>query len=516
MSQKPDIDLLHQEAADVLPPEKVEEIHEEAAQEAEVPLFNPPVEENKTPPNLIMLQAFEWNLPADGRHWDKVAELAPHLKHLGVGGVWLPPVNKCRVWDDVGYGVYDLWDVGEFNQKGAVRTKYGTREQLEGAIRALHDQGIQAYADVVLNHKAGADEPEVFQAIQVNPENRLENLSEAHDIRGWTRFTFPGRQGKYSPFIWNFQHFTGVDHDDFTGDNGVFLIEGNYDYLMFADIDYRNKDVIQETLSWGEWFFKTLDLDGMRLDAVKHINAAFVSLFAREMRLRTEKPLYIVGEYWDASEEALAEYIGETRDQMALVDVGLHNNFHTASNRGRDYDLRTIFDGSLLQKNPYNVTTFVDNHDSQPGQALQSWVEGWFKPLAYAFILLRKDGYPCLFWGDYFGIQEPQAQPALRDMLDPLLLARKEAAYGEQVDYFDHPNCVGWARLGDAQYPGSGLVVLMSNGEDGRKRMGMGELNKGTKWRDVTGNIQDVITLDEKGEAEFLCKGGSVSVYRRA
>ncbi len=56
----------------------------------------------------------------------------------------------------------------------------------------------------------------------------------------------------------------------------------------------------------------------------------------------------------------------------------------------------------------------------------------------------------------------------------------------------------------------------MSNGEDGRKRMGMGELNKGTKWRDVTGSIQDVITLDEKGEAEFLCRGGSVSVYRRA
>ncbi|HSK68947.1 MAG TPA: alpha-amylase [Candidatus Limnocylindria bacterium] len=477
-----------------------------------------------------MFQAFEWHLPNDGGHWDRIAELAPHLKHLGVGGVWLPPCCKARDTGDAGYGIYDLWDAGEFDQKGAVRTKYGTRAQLEVTIHALHEQGIQAYADMVLNHKAGADEAEVFQAVKVNPENRLEDISEPHDIRGWTRFTFPGRQGQYSGFAWNFQHFTGVDHDDLSGEDGVFLIvgqdkgfsprvhdeKGNFDYLMYADVDYRNKDVIAETVAWGEWFLKTLGFDGMRLDAVKHISSAFVSMFVREMRLRTGKPLYAVAEYWLGDDERLLEYIGETRDQMALFDVGLHFNFADAAAKGREYDLRTVFDGSLLSRNAYNVATFVDNHDSQPGQSLESWVDAWFKPLAYALILLRRDGYPCLFWGDYFGVGGPWPQPALQGALDPLLLARKEAAYGEQVDYFDHPNCVGWVRLGDAGYPGSGLVVLMSNGDDGRKRMGMGELNGGTAWRDVTGNIQDAVTLDEKGEAEFMCRGGSVSVYRRA
>ena len=38
------------------------------------------------------------------------------------------------------------------------------------------------------------------------------------------------------------------------------------------------------------------------------------------------------------------------------------------------------------------------------GQALCSWVQEWFKPLAYALILLRRDGYPCVFYGDYYGI----------------------------------------------------------------------------------------------------------------
>jgi hypothetical protein len=41
-----------------------------------------------------------------------------------------------------------------------------------------------------------------------------------------------------------------------------------------------------------------------------------------------------------------------------------------------------------------NAVTLVDNHDTQPLQALEAPVEDWFKPIAYAFILLRKDGYP--------------------------------------------------------------------------------------------------------------------------
>ena len=45
----------------------------------------------------------------------------------------------------------------------------------------------------------------------------------------------------------------------------------------------------------------------------------------------------------------------------------------------------------------------MDNHDTQPLQALESPVEAWFKPLAYALILLRAEGYPCIFYPDYYG-----------------------------------------------------------------------------------------------------------------
>lgn len=43
----------------------------------------------------------------------------------------------------------------------------------------------------------------------------------------------------------------------------------------------------------------------------------------------------------------------------------------------------------------------MDNHDTQPGQALQSFVDEWFKQSAYAIILLREEGYPCVFMVTY-------------------------------------------------------------------------------------------------------------------
>lgn len=53
--------------------------------------------------------------------------------------------------------------------------------------------------------------------------------------------------------------------------------------------------------------------------------------------------------------------------------------------------------------------------------------------------------------------------------MDPLLKARKDFAYGEQIDYFDHPNCIAFQRMGVPEIQDSGLVCIMSNGEPGYK-----------------------------------------------
>lgn len=480
--------------------------------------------------NYIIMQYFEWFLPADQKHWDRLKKDAGNLAALGVSGVWLPPCSKGTSSNDVGYGVYDLYDLGEFDQKGTVATKYGDKASLKAAVDVLHKAGLRVYADVVLNHKAAADETQEITVIKVDEQNRDRDISAPFTIEAWTRFIFPGRKGNYSTFTWGWQHFTATDYDQRTGKSSVYRIVGenkafsenvdqefgNYDYLMFADIDYHHPDVINETLAWGKWICDELSLDGMRLDAVKHINEDFIRIFVREMRNHVKRPFFTVGEYWKDDTEQLRDYLSNEDFCLTLFDVPLHYNFYQAGNQRKDFDLRMIYDGSLVKSNPMNVVTFVDNHDSQRHQALESYVAGWFKIPAYALILLRDDGYPCLFYGDYYGIGGDDGIPGRKAELDPLLDARKKYAYGEQVDTFDNPNVIAWQRMGDNDHPGSGLAAFISNNEDGWKVLNFGKEMAGTVWKDCTGHITDPVTLSGEGKGIFYVKGCSVSVWIRS
>ncbi|MDI9490163.1 MAG: alpha-amylase [Clostridiaceae bacterium] len=478
--------------------------------------------------NGLAIQYFEWYLPDDGKLWQRLRADIPNLLDMGVTAVWIPPCYKGQNSNDVGYGAYDLYDIGEFDQKGTVRTKYGTFDELRKTVEELQKNNIQVYADTVLNHKAGADGTEVFQVVEVDPEDREIAISEPFDIEGWTMFKFPGRAGKYSKFEWFHQHFTAVDFDQKTGNKAIYKIlgeskdfsenvteeeKGNYDYLMHADVDYNNPDVIEEIKRWGLWFVDKLNLDGLRLDALKHIDLEFINEWTHHVREESGRKLYVVGEYWNGDYDVLREVLDKVCEKLSLFDVPLHFRLYEAAQKGQEYDLSKIMNETLVGDDPDNVMTFVDNHDSQIGQSLESWVTDWFKPLAYALILLRKDGYPCLFYGDYYGCGGENPIESKKDILDPLLKARKDFAYGEQIDYFDHPNCIAFQRMGVPEIQDSGLVCIMSNGEPGYKDITFNQELSGRTFYDITGNEQEEIILNETGEGRFFCSGGSVSVW---
>jgi alpha-amylase len=202
---------------------------------------------------------------------------------------------------------------------------------------------------------------------------------------------------------------------------------------------------------------------------------------------------------------------------MMLFDVPLHHTFHLAGRVGNTFDLRTVFDGSLVATRPDLAVTFVDNHDSQPMQALESTVADWFKPLAYALVLLRRAGLPCVFAADYDGAQyteqrwggEPQdvVMSSFRTFLDTCLALRRELGDAVQEDHFDHANVVGWVRRTHALV----VVVLMSNGGEGRAPIGTGA--PGLRLVDATGACPDPIVTDADGLAEFRCPGPGVSLW---
>lgn len=144
--------------------------------------------------NGIMMQYFEWNLPNDGQFWNKLKEDAPHLEEIGVTAVWIPPAYKGKEQNDVGYGTYDLFDLGEFDQKNTVRTKYGTKQELQDAIKALHEHHVGVYLDAVMNHKAGADYTEKFMAKEVDQQNRDKEITDAYESKAGPASTSPAAE----------------------------------------------------------------------------------------------------------------------------------------------------------------------------------------------------------------------------------------------------------------------------------------------------------------------------------
>jgi len=451
----------------------------------------------------------------------------------------LPPAFKANAGGmSVGYDVYDIYDLGEFDQKGSVRTKYGTKQEYLQAVKSAQAAGLKIYPDIPLNHLAGADEAERVSVLKVNPDNRNEKISEPFEIEAFTKFLFPGRNGKYSEFVWDHRCFTGVDYAYDKQETAIYSImneygddweeviddeKGNYDYLMYTDIEFRNPAVREELKRWGEWYWKNVGFDGVRLDAVKHIPPYFYNEWLDHMREIAGQDFFAVGEYWAPGQlPLLLKYIEATRGRMSLFDSSLHHNLHQASKSGNNYDLTTIFNDTLVNVMPHLAVTVTDNHDTQPLQMLEAPVEPWFKPLAYALTLLREKGYPSVFYPDLYGAtytdkgsdgNEYEIYLPGCDGIEKLLMARKDYAYGTQRDYFDHANCIGWTREGIDEYPGSGLAVVLSNGDNGEKMMEIGKKFAGKIFVDFLGKQSAEITIDENGWARFYCNAGSVSVW---
>ncbi|KAK3951364.1 Amy1 [Pseudoneurospora amorphoporcata] len=544
------------------------------------------------PPNRTMVQGFEWYCPPDFQHWRRLTRIIPTLAHLGITQIWIPPACKASWKTGNGYDIYDLYDLGEFDQKGSRKTKWGGKEELQQLVAIGAQYGVSVLFDAVLNHKAAADFAEPVLARRVDPHDRrvvLDSDSEGppSEIEAWTGYDFPGRRGMYSPLRWSARHFKGIDYDGRSKEKAIWKFEGkewaedvdeengNYDYLMFADIDHGHPEVRRDLFHWTWWLKTQLpQLGGLRLDAIKHYSFAFV----RELLGHIDRHVapgppgspatwFIVGEYWREDSEFLARYIEYMHHRLSLFDVQLVSNFSRISQASEhlqscaspsssspglpygspDTDLRLIFTDTLSLWKPHNTVSFVTNHDTQPGQSLETPITPFFTPLAYSLILLRANaGLPCVFWSDLYGsfgvtstctpssedyspelglddapqlhFPDPQHwKPPIcgGQVLPKLMLARRLWAYGTQHDYFDHPHCVGFTRSGHySQSGGAGVACVMANWwEHASKRMYVGVEHAGECWTDLLKFCPGEVVIDEQGWGVFPVAARSVAVW---
>lgn len=145
--------------------------------------------------NGLLVQYFNANTPADQTLWAKAAKDAVTLKKIGATAVWFPPATKGAAGkEDMGYAPYDLYDLGEFNQKGSVGTRYGTKKEYLEAIDAMKAQGINVYADIAVRQKLGADSVEKVTAADFNAKDIPQMIGNKKDSRSLVEVHLRGQK----------------------------------------------------------------------------------------------------------------------------------------------------------------------------------------------------------------------------------------------------------------------------------------------------------------------------------
>ena len=180
------------------------------------------------------------------------------------------------------------------------------------------ENSVGLYWDAVLNHKFAADHREKCPAVEVDPENRNQTVSDKYEIDAWVGFDFPGRGEEYSKMKYHWYHFSGVDFNAANHKKAIYKIvgeqsmgwartpdvdgeKGNYDYLMGSDLDYAHPEVEEDVLSWGTWLAEEIPIRGVRFDAIKHYSEDFLRKFIVKMDKAHGEGWFFVGEFWKDS-----------------------------------------------------------------------------------------------------------------------------------------------------------------------------------------------------------------------
>ena len=246
----------------------------------------------------VLFQGFYWDVPAGGTWWDTLAAKSPELGDAGVDMLWFPsPFKGFGGAYDMGYGIADHFDAGEFDQNGTVETRFGSRTELTAAIQATHSAGMEAVCDIVFNHVFGGN-PEYNPFLEdyiltrswwpVMPYDKYLYVYESAPAGRYyvqlsgnqynhSQTGYDDREGYYSIRPW-FTHSSGMNADGQAhwyewdigdGDSGPFdaflidlpgrVMEGQVNGVGDVDEFY-----IDHTGGWLEFKLNSTDGSGMR------------------------------------------------------------------------------------------------------------------------------------------------------------------------------------------------------------------------------------------------------------
>ena len=319
----------------------------------------------------VMMQAFYWDVEPKGEWYQVISEHLEDWAASGVDRIWLPPVSKGQSGiNSMGYDPSDYFDLGEFDQHGTIKTRFGSKQELINLIEQAHTLNLEVIADIVLGHNSGG--------------GRQENPFRPGDTEVYSLFNEQNgnASGKFNR---SYQHFHPND------------IHANDEQALFFpktdlchDQEYVQNWLWKQDNSVAEYYKNEIGFDGWRFDYVKSFSPDVVKAWNDKVGG------FSVGENFDGNPEVLKEWV-EASGSPAF-DFACFYKLEEALDRFNDLSilgqpmLRTIY--------PEQAVTFVANHDTEKDPNVDNRISAGNKLMAYAYILTHS-GYPTLFYSDY-------------------------------------------------------------------------------------------------------------------
>lgn len=387
----------------------------------------------------VIMQAFHWDCPREDNQeynwWNYVGDQIPMLANTGFTALWMPPIHKAANISGVsmGYDPYDYYDLGDFDQKGSVKTWFGSQLELTDLINLAHHHSMSVLADMVFNHNSGAD------AQELNPITEQTR---------WTEF-----RPKSDKFKRDWRCFHPSPYE--TWDDGTF---GD-----MPDLSHRNPYVFGEILKLAQWMVEDIGFDGFRYDFVKGYGPWIVTAIQEYRYMRDGQPFkpYGVGEHWDSA-RTIENWLNETNawndNPVDAFDFPTRDMLKALCD-SYGFSLRHLQEwDTLVKKQPHSAVTFVENHDTRDGE--KPIIND--KLLAYAYILTH-EGYPCVFWKDFFNWKLGKVGNA--DGIAKLVQLHEDFAAGTTQVVWADDDLYIMVRPGHGEKPG--LVFVLNNRGDG-------------------------------------------------
>jgi glycosidase len=358
-----------------------------------------------------------------------------YVQGLGCTAIWLSPVFENDGAPDPNASTYHGYAIRNYL---AIDPRFGTKADLVELVDEAHRRDLRVFLDAVANH-AG----DVFHYAGGGPRYYRDDNAQ-HEFGEWTSPDYPVPGELRSPAYfhrrgeiraWGWDSLPETQWGDF------FSLKG------FNNDETPEGLALQEILiDAHRYWIREADIDGFRMDAVKHMGEMAVARFCQATREYAyslgKRDFFLFGELV-AGDSAINRYagpntagrVGEKTVFYGLSSVldfplywvlpGVVKGFNRPTDLFNRYDAlreRALSRGELGRY----LVTFVDNHDQIGQERKQRFAAGADDAQVIAGIgyLLCALGTPCIYYGTEQGFAgegraEESVREALFDLDDP-------------------------------------------------------------------------------------------------